>query len=287
MELCYFILAGGYGTRALPLSASRAKAAFPLLGVPLLTRMAGQLEAMTGSGARGLVNLHHLPQTVVNCLKPEWQIELIYEKELSGSRILTAALAEGGWTHLLVLNGDVFCDIPLEALTSAAMHHDGALLVREFFAEGPYRVLKGQNNLFLKRGELSSAGMMFTGVGLFSRKLVTSMRETNFFDVLEKEGLDVALVPYKGIWFDFGDPRTYFSSNLRLMDNLNCPESMLWSSEARVLSDPDSVKRTIIWPNAVIQEGVHLSNCIVCDHVVPETGMYREGIWTQDGFFPF
>ena len=56
------VLAAGLGTRLRPLTFTRAKAAVPVAGTPLICR---QLRALAGAGVRDVVvNLHHRPETV-------------------------------------------------------------------------------------------------------------------------------------------------------------------------------------------------------------------------------
>ena len=56
------ILAAGLGTRLRPLTYSRAKAAVPVAGIPLIRR---QVTKLTATGIREVVvNLHHRPETI-------------------------------------------------------------------------------------------------------------------------------------------------------------------------------------------------------------------------------
>lgn len=287
MKLKFFIMAAGMGTRAAPLSDYRAKPAFPLLGVPLLTRMAEQLLSGNEAPENGWVNLHHRPESVRSCLKRDWPIVTVYEPVLSGSRILTRSLEEKSWSHLLVINGDVYCHLPLAELMAFAEGHDGALLVREIQEEGRYRTLLSSRGCFEKRGPLSRSGLMYTGVCLLGRKVVEGIRSRNFFDDLEENRFSLSLCPYAGNWLDFGDPPSYYRANIRCLEEDQRPDRDLWSPGARVESDSGAVKRTILWPGSRVKEGVKLDSCIVCDGVVPLPGRYREGIWTDSGFIPF
>ena len=61
------ILAAGLGTRLLPLSASVSKVALSLAGVPVLVRVFRFLRACGVD--EFVVNLHHAPDTVRNCMK--------------------------------------------------------------------------------------------------------------------------------------------------------------------------------------------------------------------------
>ncbi len=287
MNVSFFILAGGYGTRALPLSGYRAKPAFPLLGVPLLTRLTRLLLEGDYPLEKGWVNSHHQPQSIIDCLKSGWPVTTVFETTLSGSRVLRQALHDPDWTHLLIANGDVYCEIPVALLLAAAEKGDGALLVRSFDNKRCYRTLECAKGRFLKRGPMIRSGLMFTGVCLLSRKGVESIRSDNFFDDFENKPLDLGICQYDGLWLDFGDPWLYYSANMICLDRFQRPENELWSPGSVVQVGPEEIIRTILWPGSVIGTGVRLENCIVCDGVKAPPGEYSDGIWTGKGFVPF
>ena len=62
-----FILAGGLGLRAEPLSRFKPKPAFPLNGVPLVTLLLEQLRHL--GCTQGFINLHHLGAQVASAAK--------------------------------------------------------------------------------------------------------------------------------------------------------------------------------------------------------------------------
>ncbi|MCP5050737.1 MAG: NTP transferase domain-containing protein, partial [bacterium] len=134
MKVLFFLLAGGYGKRARPLSSIKPKPAFPLDGTPLITIMLDQLER---SGLnRGIISLHWLPDAIRQCARQEERpgVTFVYEKELSGSQILTAALdSMADEDLLLVVNGDIFLEIPFQPMMEELLkdHADGILLVKE------------------------------------------------------------------------------------------------------------------------------------------------------------
>ena len=66
----FFILAGGYGQRARPLSLEKPKPLFPLGGTPLIRLLLAQVRTL-GCGS-GFVNLHHLAGQIRVCLAGAW-----------------------------------------------------------------------------------------------------------------------------------------------------------------------------------------------------------------------
>ncbi len=178
----FFILAGGYGKRAEPLSLIKPKPAFPLGGVPLLARQLRQLRAL--GCRRGFINLHHLGAQVVAAAGSGSGIHFIEEAELSGSRVLRQALPFfSEW--LLVLNGDTYLDIPLADLLRETRDArvDGVLLARRDDS-GRYAGLSVGGDGFLEgtapAAGLAGAGLMYAGAGLFRKKAVEKIEDNKF-----------------------------------------------------------------------------------------------------------
>jgi mannose-1-phosphate guanylyltransferase len=225
----FFILAGGYGKRAQPLSLIKPKPLFPLNGTPLIQILLRQLQER---GLReGFINLHHMPQPlrqyVQKIIEPPGSpvIHFFYEKDLSGSRILKEAA--GHMTDkdlLLVVNGDSFLEIPVEEMLDKILREqpDGILLVRKNKEKDPqYKIILTKEDRFVGRRiftggrEPGKGPLMYTGISLFNKNLVQAIDEINFFDMLEKSDFNIKICNYTGPWLDIGDPESYFESDVK------------------------------------------------------------------------
>ena len=67
--MIFFILAGGYGERAKPLSLIKPKPIFPVNGQPLIRIMLKQLKDI--GLKKGLINLHYMPEKIKKNIKNE------------------------------------------------------------------------------------------------------------------------------------------------------------------------------------------------------------------------
>ena len=115
------ILTAGLGTRLRPLSEVRAKAAMPVAGTPIISRI---LQWVRDAGVRRVVlNLHHRPETITRIVGDgsQFGVEVRYswEREVLGSA--------GGPRHALplleaprffVINGDTLTDCDLQAVAT-------------------------------------------------------------------------------------------------------------------------------------------------------------------------
>ena len=291
----FFILAGGYGKRAQPLSLIKPKPLFPLNGTPLIKILLDQLKEK--GLHRGFINLHHMPQLLRQCveetIKPPGSpvIHFFYEKSLSGSRILKDAAAHMTDNDLLlVVNGDSFLEIPVEEMLEQIIKEqaDGILLVRVNKEKDPqYKILLTKDNCFTGRKIFTASRdpvkqpLMYTGISLFKRNVVRVIDEINFFDMLEKSDFKIKTCNYNGPWLDIGDPESYFESDAKYKKHLGINNSN--SLSQNVFISPDStVKNCIIWENTEIKNKSVINNCIVTGNVTLDNVHYENKIINGD-----
>ena len=286
----FFILAGGYGKRAEPLSLIKPKPAFPLGGVPLLARLLRQLRAL---GCRqGFINLHHLAGQVVVAAGRGAGIRFFEETELSGSRVLQQALPFfSEW--LLAVNGDTFLDIPLADLQRETRDPqvDGVLLARRD-ASGRYAGLRVGGDGFLEGTAPASArgGLMYAGAGLFRKRAVAMIDETNFFASIRRRSLRFKIVPYDGIWLDIGTPASYFLANWEYLAQRSpwngSPQPANALSPHVAISRRARVERSVLWENTRVGPGVQLSECIVTGDLELREASHSRQVITRLGVSP-
>jgi NDP-sugar pyrophosphorylase family protein len=282
----FFILAGGYGQRAEPLSLIKPKPAFPLGGVPLLARLLRQLRAL---GCRqGFINLHHLAGQVVAAAGCGAGIRFIEEKELSGSRVLRQALPFiTDW--LLAVNGDTFLEIPLPEMLRAASDPqvDGVLLTRRD-ESGRYARLRIGGSGFLESmepGASSREGAMYAGAALFRKKALEKIDEANFFVSIRKKRLRFQTVPYDGLWLDIGTPASYFRASWEFMARFSPQRANALSAHVTI-SPRARVERSVLWENTRVGPGVRLSECIVTGDLDLRDASHSGQIITPMGVSP-
>lgn len=294
----YFILAGGYGTRTQPLSFFKPKPIFPLNGKPLIRIILDQLKSK--GLETGFINLHHMPDAIRECVsgmpwKPD--IRFFYERELSGSRVLTESLPywqvdDKNFDSLLTVNGDMFLDIPAQEMHEELINSsaDGVILVRRNTERcGGYKAILTENGFFCGRklyscDEEVPEFLMYTGAGLFKRNVIEAIRDINVFDTLERNGFRIKTFLYEGAWLDIGDPVSYMESNfaykmLRIVNHLNNSNTINNSlSDSVSISGDSVVEHSIIWENTEIKSGSVIKNCIVTGNVILDHVHLEDGI---------
>lgn len=251
--------------RARPLSLVRPKPLFPLGGVPLIHLLAEQLRGP--ETARVFVNLYYRGADIRRSLRNMEGVEFLEEESLSGSRILRVPRGADP-PPLLVVNGDVFMDIPLDDLWREyrRVPCDGVLLARRR-TDTSYKAVIGEAGWF--RGTRISAGsndLMYCGAGLFSPRMLAAIRHDSFFESLEGSSLRVRLLEYSGIWLDLGTPALYHRACFDYLKRAGLPESAACSPSARIDALAE-LKRSILWDHVIIGPNTRLSHVVAADGV--------------------
>ncbi|HOW44326.1 MAG TPA: NDP-sugar synthase [Candidatus Aminicenantes bacterium] len=283
--MMFFVLAGGYGRRAEPLSRIKPKPAFPLGGVPLITRLIAQLRLRGCAG--GFVNLHHLAGQVAEAAGDG--VRFFAEEELSGSRVLARALPFLE-DELLAVNGDTYLEPPLAEMARLAQapEVDGVLLARRD-RSGAYARLLSDGGRFLDTGAApgkgATPGWMYAGAALFKKRALAKIDEANFFDSLRRERLDFRVAVYDGIWLDLGTPASYFQANWDFMARRGPQGGNALSPGAGI--DPRArVRHSILWAEARVGPGADIDSCILAGGPVLENVRHRRSIVSALGVFP-
>jgi len=284
--MTFFILAGGLGRRAEPLSQIKPKPAFPLNGVPLISLLLDQLRGL--GCAEGFINLHHLGSQVVAAAGADRGVRFICEETLSGSRVLQQALPFSS-QGLLTVNGDTFLEIPLAELERRAADPrvDGVLVARTDRSGRYGRLLCAQDDLLESAPPAAAgeAGLMYAGVALFKKQALARIDEDNFFVSIHRHRLRFQVVRYDGIWLDIGTPASYFQANWDYLAHCGQAGDNILSSGATI-SPAARVQRSLLWENARIGPGAHLSSCIVANDLLLENVSYSGQIITRQGISP-
>lgn len=133
------IFAAGIGSRLKPFTDSHPKALAPVAGVPAIVRVA---RRMVAAGVRAIVvNVHHFPQQVVDCLMAQPFANIIEISDESGRLLDTGGALAKIWRQstvmqtvelhepIIVHNADIATDFPIAEMVQFLGTADAAILV--------------------------------------------------------------------------------------------------------------------------------------------------------------
>jgi NDP-sugar pyrophosphorylase family protein len=283
------VLTAGLATRLRPLSDVRAKAALPVAGVPLITRILRRLHA---AGVRRVVlNLHHRAHSITSIVgdgsalglevRYSWETDILGS---AGGPARAIPLLESD--RFLVVNGDTLADVDLAAMAQQHVETNALVTMAAVDADPRYNaivangsgIVSGFSRTTGTTGPLGTFhfigvqvvnAAVFAGVdpdvksetvhGIYPRLIAARPEAVRIF----RAGAE---------FFDIGSPRDYLETALAIGKREGRPADR--GIECTIAADAQ-LDDTILWDRVTIAAGAALSNCVVADGVaVPAHAKY-------------
>lgn len=226
------IFAAGLGTRLRPLTDQCPKVLVEVGGEPMLVHVARRLVA--AGATRLIINVHPFPEQVEAVVARHGgfgvEVRLAYERERAletGGGLLAAREHFRGTAPFFVHNGDIWSDLPLEAMYAAHLASDAfatlAVMQREttrFLLFDEHGLLGWENRATgaqetARRAEGEVIGHPFCGVHVISPEIFPLFTETGAFSIvptyLRLSGAGRRIAPFSvdgSTWVDIGRPET-------------------------------------------------------------------------------
>jgi len=256
------ILAGGFATRLRPLSCSKPKLLFPLVGVPLIDRM---VEWFARGGVTEVI-------LAVNHLSDKLRIE-VARKKLAAKIVLSVEetpLGTGGPISLaramlckdeplIVANGDVISDIDLRGLIAEHARSGAEATVALVSVEDPrpfgLATLDSNDRItrFVeKSGTNHRRGWINAGVYALNPSIVAMIPQARAMS-LEREIFPTLASQMKmngwkhtGFWYDIGKIPDYIIANRELLKRAEYSDRREGKAEMVEITEPSFVGRDCI-----------------------------------------
>lgn len=232
------IIAGGQGTRLLPLTSARPKPLLPIVNAPLLRY---QLHYLAAAGITKICfATNHLSDQIENRFGPGDELGLEITYAVEGSPLDTGGAIRNAFDSMpaddcIILNGDVIHSFDLGEIIQkhAQRAADVTIVVREVTTPHPYGVVSiGENDTITgfaepteeqKRSfETTSAPgqteFMNAGIYVINAEILhefpigKSKVETDVFPKLIAEGKKLLADRQNGFWVDVGRPKQYLEA---------------------------------------------------------------------------
>jgi len=276
------VLTAGLATRLQPLSSVRAKAALPVAGEALVSRI---LRWLRDAGIRRVVlNLHHRADSITRIIGDGTRLGLAvrysWEPEILGSAggpARAIPLLESD--RFLIVNGDTLTDVDLRAL--AAQHVDTNAMVTMAVGDGDPRyngVMADQSGIVRGFGKEPGAfhfiGVQAVNASVFSGVDPNIKSETVhgiYPPLIAGRSGNVRIFHNTKEFFDIGSPRDYLRTALTFAEReRRAPDR----GRDSVVAPDARVTDTVRWDRVTIGAGAHLSHCVVADDVAVPAGAH-------------
>lgn len=295
------ILAAGLGTRLRPYSLLRPKPLFPVCNVPLLLHT---VDALKKAGFRSIVvNCHHLAEQIIEALAGMDAIILQHEKQILGTGGgLRKAVPHFDNKPVLVINGDIFCDIDLADVYRKHCEdddHEVTMVMHNYPRFNKVVVEEMRVTGFdLPSGEASSRLLAFTGIHVVNPGVLKSIPPDTDYSIIDCYRTWLALgesirahVVADIFWRDIGTPEDYLQLHADLLlanddsDGYQGPflvaETAQLGKNVRLedwacighhasIGNNATVCRSVIWDGAVIKENEYVCDTIFTEETVKQ-----------------
>lgn len=266
------VLCAGLGTRLRPLTLEKPKPLVPLGDRPLLAHIAARL-ARAGFDQL-VINTHHLPDAFINLdASLGVEVQRVHEPVIRGTAGgVSGARARLGTPPIVLWNGDILTDPPLDALCEKAATGGLALGVQPR-AKGEGTVgVSADGRVARLRGEVfgeERAGGDYVGVAALGARCLAGLPSEGCLigdwalpELRAGRPVDTVAVP--GGFADAGDPAAYLELNLAWLGGRPAYlgagaelaaavslEACVIGAGARVVG-AGRVRRVVAWPGAVV-----------------------------------
>ena len=274
------VLTAGLATRLQPLSSVRAKAALPVAGTPLVTRI---LRWLHDAGIRRVVlNLHHRADSITGIVGDGTRLGLdvrySWESDILGSAggpARAIPLLESD--RFLIVNGDTLADVDLQAV--AAQHVDTNALVTMAVVDGrpDYNGVLAEPNGMVRGfgrepGAFHFIGVQAVNAAVFAGVNPDARSETVhgiYPPLIASRPGAVRIFHTAAEFFDIGSPRDYLDTAITIATREGRP---LDRGRDCVIAGDATLTNTILWDRVRIGAGAELSDCVVADDVIVPPG---------------
>jgi NDP-sugar pyrophosphorylase family protein len=280
------VLTAGLGTRLRPLTLARAKAAVPVAGVPLVTRILRWLRAHDITEA--VLNLHHRPETLTAVVGEGrdlgMAIRYSWEQPILGSAGgPKRALPLIAHDPFLIVNGDTLTDVDLPALWREHVRSGATVTLALVPNPAPDKYggavvdADGWVTGFTKRGS-GVPSFHFVGAQVTAHAAFALVPEgmagesvIGVYPIMMREQPHVVRAFITEARFlDIGTPRDYVDTNVAIAAAEGIEP---WTRGRRTqVAASARVSRSILWDDVTIGEDVVLDECVVTDGVTIPAG---------------
>jgi len=290
------ILVGGFGTRLRPLTLSKPKPIVEFANKPSVIH---QIEALVKVGVDEVVlAVNYQPEAMSACMQ-EWEVKLgvkiTYSKEpepLGTAGPLALArdhLSDG--QPFFVLNSDVICEFPFDALLKFHKNHgaEGTILVTKVEEPSKYGVVlsneHGKIQQFVEKPKVFVGNRINAGLYIFNPSVLDRIQprptsiEKEIFPEMAAEGQLYCMV-LPGFWMDVGQPRDFLAGTGLYLKSLEHRKStelssgpgfvggVLVAKSAKIGKNCKIGPDVVIGPGCVVGDGVRLKQCVLLEGAV-------------------
>lgn len=209
------IMAGGKGTRLLPLTKNTPK---PMLEIGSKPIMEYNIDLLKAYGISNVtISVNYLADQIINYFKEgnkfELNIQYLKEDKPLGTIGALSKMKDFNNDFILVMNSDLLTNIDLESMFRKLQEQDAALIIAttDYEIQIPYGVIETNNGLVKELKEKPSYTYHSNaGIYMFKKELLDLIPKNSFFnatdliDLLLNKNQKVLHYSIQNYWLDIG-----------------------------------------------------------------------------------
>lgn len=265
------VLAGGFGTRLMPLTETVPKPLLKLYGESAFERT---VKLLVKNGINDIaVTTFYLAEQVEKVRVEGANLKFFRERRPLGTAGSVRSTKNEMGSTFIVISGDIVCDFDLKSAIKRHRERNALATVLAVRTESPteYGTLVSENGEIRYFDEKPSwsrtvSNLINTGVYIFDYSVFEYLNESvrdfakDLFPLLMSAGEKVYCDEQKVFWCDVGDIRSYYECSFALSGG----KRNIISPEADV-SGRASLDGVIVLGDAVIEDGAVVNHSIVCE----------------------
>jgi NDP-sugar pyrophosphorylase family protein len=218
------IMAGGKGSRLMPLTKDTPKPLLKIGGKPIIEY---NVDRLSSFGVTNLtISIRYLGQQLIDYFGngSDRGINVAYVSEDTplGTAGALTLVPEFNQDYILMMNSDLLTNIDYEAMYEQLINQDGDMIVATtpYEVQIPYGVLETDNKKVVALKEKPTYTYYSNaGIYIFKTALIDSIPKgelfnaTDFIELIIAQGKTLLHYPIVGYWLDIGKPNDFKKAN--------------------------------------------------------------------------
>ena len=289
------LMAGGFGTRIQPLTASVPKPMLPVVNFPMMEHI---LKKLKNSGIDEVVILLYFKPEVIKEYfgdGSKWGVKIDYvlPDDDYGTAGAVKFASEFLDTTFMIVSGDLVTDFDFKKIISEHKNRKSKLTIGLTSVENPLEfgiVITDENQKIEKFLEKPSWGEVFsdtinTGIYIIEPEILDYIPlKENFdfakdlFPLLMKKGIDLLGINMEGYWRDVGNPDSYREVHSDILNErldfkipgevIKYPDGKLYlTGNSKIDKSVEIIGNVVIGDSVKLGKNVKLNNVVIGDRV--------------------
>lgn len=223
------IMAGGKGSRLMPLTKAIPKPMLKIGGKPIIEY---NIDLLKNYGIENIhISVNYLSNKIISYFRngeeKKLNISYLTEERPLGTIAALKGVEKFHNNYVLLMNSDLLTNIDLDAMFRKFISEDADMIIAstDYKIQVPYGVIESNNNRIIELKEKPTYTYFSNaGIYIFKKELVklipenTFFNATNFLDLLLKQNKKAVHYSIKNYWLDIGRHQDFEKAKIDILN---------------------------------------------------------------------